>query len=87
MKVLLEAQTGVINQQTEVIQNLERQVAELRTIALETREGLVNLQEPQGNTLGDLILVEEEEEEEEEVGEVLEAEPRVVTELVLIEDD
>ena len=99
MKVLLEAQTGVINQQTEVIQNLEWQVAELWVIALETREELVNLREPRGNTLGDPILVEEEEEEEEEEvveeeGEIeeisretFEAGPRVVTDLVLIEDD
>ena len=36
--------------------------------------------------MGDSILIELDEEEEEEV-EMLEAEPRVVTELVLIEDD
>ena len=43
MKVLLEAQTRVINQQTEVIKNLERQVEELRVVALEAREMVVNL--------------------------------------------
>ena len=43
MKVLLKAQTGVINQQTEVIQNLKRQVEALRVVALEAREGLLNL--------------------------------------------
>ena len=87
MKVLLKAQTGVINQQTEVIQNLERQVEVLRVVALEAREMVVNLWEPRGNTLGDSILVEdsEDEEEEEEVIEV--ARPQVVTELVLIEDE
>ena len=86
MKVLLEAQTGVINQQTEVIQNLKRQVEQLRVVALEARDVVANLREPRGNSLGDPILVEDSDEEEEEI-EVLEAEPRVVTELVLIEDD
>ena len=43
MKVLLEAQTGVINQQTEVIQNLERQVEDLWVIALEAQEMGMNL--------------------------------------------
>ena len=43
MKVLLEAQTGVINQQTEVIQNLERQVEQLRVIALKARDAVANL--------------------------------------------
>ena len=85
MKVLLKAQTGVINQQTEVIQNLERQVEELQTVALETREAVLDLREPRGNTLGDPILVEDLDEEEEEVVEV--ARPQVVTELILIEDD
>ena len=88
----------MINQQTEVIQNLERQVNELQTIALETREGLVNLREPRGNTLGDPILVEDSEEEVEvmedegeeikEISrEIFEAGPRVVTDLVLIKDE
>ena len=86
MKGLLEAQTGVINQQTEVIQNLERQVEQLRVITLEAREAVANLREPRGNVLGDPILVEDSDEEEEEV-EVLEAGPRVVTDLVLIEDE
>ena len=86
MKVLLEAQTGVINQQTEVIQNLKRQVEQLRVIALEAREAVANLREPRGNSLGDPILVEDSDEEEEEVV-VFEAEPRVVTDLVLIEDE
>ena len=86
MKALLKAQTRVINQQTEVIQNLERQVEQLRVIALEAREAVRDLREPRGNTLGDPILVEDSEEEE-EVVEVFEAEPRVVTELVLIEDE
>ena len=86
MKVLLEAQTGVINQQTEVIQNLERQVEALRVIALEAREAVGNLREPRGNSLGDPILVEDSDEEEEDIV-VLEAGPRVVTDLVLIEDE
>ena len=86
MKVLLEAQTGVINQQSEVIQNLERQVEALRVIALEAREAVVNLREPRGNSLGDPILVEDSDEEEEVVV-GLEAGPRIVTDLVLIEDD
>ena len=87
MKVLLKAQMGVINQQTEVIQNLERQVEALRVVALEAREAVGNLREPQGNSLGDPILVEDSDEEEEEEVQVLEAGPQVVTELVLIEDD
>ena len=97
MKVLLEAQTRVINQQTEVIQTLERMVEELQVIALKSREALLNLQEPRGNTLGNPILVEDSDEEEEvevvdmeeeeEVVEVVEAGPQVVTGLVLIEDD
>ena len=85
MKVLLKVQTRVIIQQMEVIQNLEVQVKQLRVVALEAREGLLQLQEPQGNTLGDLILVEDLGEEDEV--EVLEAGPQVVTELVLIEDN
>ena len=43
MKVLLKAQTGVVNQQSEVIQNLEAQVEQLWIVALEAREGLLNL--------------------------------------------
>ena len=43
MKVLLEAQTGVINQQTEVIQNLKRQVDALRVIKLKAWDAVVNL--------------------------------------------
>ena len=37
MKTLLEVQMGVINSQTEVIQNLEATVRELRVLVLETR--------------------------------------------------
>ena len=79
MKGLLEVQTVVINQQTEVIQNLEVQVEQFRVITLKVQEAMLNLREPQGNSLGDPILVEDsdEEEEEEEVV-VLEAEEVVL---------
>ena len=79
MKVVLEVQTNVIN--------LEAQVVELRTIVLKTQGAMRDLQEPQGNTLGDPILAEDSEEGEEEEVEVVKARPQVVTELVLIEDE
>ena len=43
MKTLLEAQTMVINKQTEVIQNLEAQVQELRTLAVRARDAVRDL--------------------------------------------
>ena len=87
MKTLFEAQMGVINQQMEVIWCLEAQVQELNVIALKAWDVVRNLREPQGNTLGNPIVIEGSDEESEDEVEVIGAGPQIVTEPILIKDD